>query len=90
LLTSNNQSVLLLTSDDGLDKLVGMVRTYFTLDGHHIQFNVVDAETLHAAQENPEQHRSLVVRVADYSDYFCDLSRSLQDEIITRTEHESF
>jgi formate C-acetyltransferase len=90
LLTSNNQSVLLLTSDDGLDKLVGLVRTYFTLDGHHIQFNVVDAETLRAAQKYLEQHRNLIVRFADYSDYFCDLSRSLQDEVITRAEHESF
>jgi formate C-acetyltransferase len=79
-----------LASDDGLDKLVGLVRTYFTLDGHHIQFNVVDAETLRAAQQNPEQYRSLIVRVAGYSDYFCDLSKTLQDEIIARTEHESF
>jgi pyruvate-formate lyase len=79
-----------LANEDGLDKLVGLVRTYFTLDGHHIQFNVVDAETLRAAQANPEQYRSLIVRVAGYSDYFCDLSKALQDEIITRTEHESF
>jgi formate C-acetyltransferase len=80
----------LLASDDGLDKLVGLVRTYFILDGHHIQFNVVDAETLRAAQENPEQHRNLIVRVAGYSDYFCDLSKTLQDEIIARTGHQSF
>jgi trans-4-hydroxy-L-proline dehydratase len=79
-----------LASDEGLDKLVGLVRTYFTLDGHHIQFNVVDAETLRAAQENPGGYRNLIVRVAGYSDYFCDLSKTLQDEIITRTEHESF
>jgi formate C-acetyltransferase len=79
-----------LATEEGLDKLVGLVRTYFTLDGHHIQFNVVDAETLRAAQENPEQHRSLIVRVAGYSDYFCDLNKTLQDEIIARTEHESF
>jgi formate C-acetyltransferase len=79
-----------LATDDGLDKLVNLVRTYFTLDGHHIQFNVVDAGTLRAAQQNPEQYRSLIVRVAGYSDYFCDLSKTLQDEIIARTEHESF
>jgi trans-4-hydroxy-L-proline dehydratase len=79
-----------LADNEGLDKLVGLVRTYFNLDGHHIQFNVVDAETLRAAQEHPEQYRTLIVRVAGYSDYFCDLSKTLQDEIIARTEHESF
>jgi trans-4-hydroxy-L-proline dehydratase len=80
----------LLKDDSGLDMLVQLVRTYFKLDGHHIQFNVVDAETLRAAQSNPEQHRDLIVRVAGYSDYFCDLGKALQDEIITRTEHQSF
>jgi trans-4-hydroxy-L-proline dehydratase len=79
-----------LSTDEGLDKLVQLIRTYFLLDGHHIQFNVVDAATLRAAQEHPEQYRSLIVRVAGYSDYFCDLSKSLQDEIIARTEHEAF
>jgi len=80
----------LLKNDAGLNNLVHLVRTYFKLDGHHIQFNVVDAATLRVAQENPEQHRELIVRVAGYSDYFCDLSKALQDEIITRTEHLSF
>jgi pyruvate formate-lyase/glycerol dehydratase family glycyl radical enzyme len=80
----------LLQDDDGLDKLVHLIRTYFKLDGHHIQFNVVDAATLRAAQKNPEQYRDLIVRVAGYSDYFCDLSEVLQDEIIARTEHLSF
>jgi len=79
-----------LANDEGLDKLVSLVRGYFKLDGHHIQFNVVDAKTLQAAQANPEQYRSLIVRVAGYSDYFCDLSKTLQDEIISRTEHEGF
>src|SRR5512138_2026455 len=79
-----------LATDEGLDKLVQLVRTYFKLDGHHIQFNVVDAATLRAAQQNPEQYRSLIVRVAGYSDYFCDLSKTLQEEIIARTAHESF
>ncbi|MGQ9629917.1 MAG: trans-4-hydroxy-L-proline dehydratase [bacterium] len=80
----------LLDGDEGLDKLVQLVRSYFRLDGHHIQFNVVDADTLRAAQENPDQYRDLIVRVAGYSDYFCDLSKVLQDEIIARTEHRSF
>jgi formate C-acetyltransferase len=79
-----------LESEEGLDKLVQLIRTYFRLDGHHIQFNVVDAATLRLAQQHPEQYRSLIVRVAGYSDYFCDLSKTLQDEIITRTEHEAF
>jgi pyruvate formate-lyase/glycerol dehydratase family glycyl radical enzyme len=79
-----------LNSEDGLDKLVQLIRTYFRLDGHHIQFNVVDAATLRQAQAHPEQYRSLIVRVAGYSDYFCDLSKILQDEIIARTEHEAF
>jgi formate C-acetyltransferase len=80
----------LLKDDDDLDKLVHLIRTYFKLDGHHIQFNVVDAATLRAAQRNPEQYRDLIVRVAGYSDYFCDLGSTLQDEIIARTEHQSF
>jgi trans-4-hydroxy-L-proline dehydratase len=80
----------LLSSDEGLDHLVQLVRTYFKLDGHHIQFNVIDAKTLRAAKQDPEHHRDLIVRVAGYSDYFCDLSEALQDEIIARTEHEAF
>ncbi len=76
--------------DDDLDKLVALVRGYFRLDGHHIQFNVVDAATLRAAKQDPDQYRSLIVRVAGYSDYFCNLSEALQDEIIARTEHQSF
>ncbi len=80
----------LLKTEEGLDKFVQLIRTYFRLGGHHIQFNVVDAATLRAAQEHPEEHRSLIVRVAGYSDYFCDLTKALQDEIIARTEHESF
>jgi trans-4-hydroxy-L-proline dehydratase len=80
----------LLKDEAGMEGLLKLVRTYFKLDGHHIQFNVVDAGTLRAAQQNPEQHRDLIVRVAGYSDYFCDLSEVLQNEIIARTEHESF
>jgi formate C-acetyltransferase len=80
----------LLKDDAGLDKVAQLVRSYFRLDGHHIQFNVVTAATLRAAQANPEKYRDLIVRVAGYSDYFCDLTRALQDEIIARTEHEAF
>ena len=80
----------LLADEDGLDNLVQLVRAYFKLDGHHIQFNVVDAATLRAAQKNPQEYRSLIVRVAGYSDYYCDLGKALQDEIIARTEHQSF
>ena len=57
------------------------------MDGHHVQFNVVTAEALRQAQANPDAHRDLIVRVAGYSDYFCDLSEELQEEIIARTEH---
>jgi formate C-acetyltransferase len=80
----------LVFTEDGLDKWAHLVRGYFKMDGHHIQFNVVRADTLREAQKNPEQHRNLIVRVAGYSDYFCDLSTALQEEIITRTEHETF
>ena len=76
----------MLEGEKGLESLKHLVRSYFTLDGHHIQFNVVKAETLKAAQENPEEYRNLIVRVAGYSDYFNNLSRELQDEIISRTE----
>jgi len=77
----------LLKEESGLVMLTNLVRSYFKMDGHHIQFNVVDAETLKQALEFPEQHRDLIVRVAGYSDYFCDLSPALQNEIIARTEH---
>lgn len=80
----------LLKDEEGLDRLVQVIRTYFKLDGHHIQFNVVDVETLREAKKNPQNHRDLIVRVAGYSDYFCDLSEALQDEIIARTEHQAF
>jgi formate C-acetyltransferase len=79
----------LLADEAGLDSLVQLVRGYFRLDGHHIQFNVIDADTLRQAQREPERHRDLIVRVAGYSDYFCDLSQALQDEIIARTEHQA-
>ncbi|MGD0992912.1 MAG: trans-4-hydroxy-L-proline dehydratase [Gemmatimonadales bacterium] len=79
----------LLADDVGLTGLVQLVRGYFRLGGHHVQFNVVDAETLRDAQAHPDLHRDLIVRVAGYSDYFCDLGKALQDEIIARTEQPS-
>jgi trans-4-hydroxy-L-proline dehydratase len=80
----------LLADDVGIEGMIRLVRTYFKLGGHHIQFNVVDAGTLREAQARPEEHRDLIVRVAGYSDYFCDLGKDLQDEIISRTEHQTF
>jgi pyruvate formate-lyase/glycerol dehydratase family glycyl radical enzyme len=80
----------LVADETGMDALVGLIRAYFELGGHHIQFNVVDAETLRKAQMNPEEYRDLIVRVAGYSDYYCDLSETLQNEIISRTEQQGF
>ncbi len=76
--------------DEAINKLTSLIRAYFRMDGHHIQFNVVSAETLKDAQKYPEKHRDLIVRVAGYSDYFNDLGEDLQNEIIRRTEHEGF
>ena len=80
----------LLADEDGIEKLMAMVRTYFRMDGHHIQFNVCSADTLRDAQKHPENYRNLIVRVAGYSDYFNDLGEALQNEIIARTEHKGF
>ncbi len=77
-------------NDEALQKLCDFIRTYFRLDGHHIQFNVIHTEILKEAQQHPEKHRDLIVRVAGYSDYFNDLGESLQNEIINRTQHGSF
>ncbi|MBQ6933582.1 MAG: formate C-acetyltransferase/glycerol dehydratase family glycyl radical enzyme, partial [Clostridia bacterium] len=75
-----------LKGEDGLEQLANLIRAYFALDGHHIQFNVIDRETLIKAQQNPEDYKDLIVRVAGYSDHFRNLSKALQDEIINRTE----
>ena len=75
--------------EESYEKLTALIRSYFSLDGHHIQFNVVNAETLKDAQQHPERYRDLIVRVAGYSDYFNDLGEDLQNEIIKRTEHEN-
>ena len=80
----------LLSTEDGIEKLLHLIRSYFRLDGHHIQFNVVSADILKKAQQNPDQYRNLIVRVAGYSDYFVDLTLDLQNEIIKRTEHMKY
>jgi pyruvate formate-lyase/glycerol dehydratase family glycyl radical enzyme len=80
----------ILADEQGIAKLASLVRAYFKLDGHHIQFNVVDSAQLRRAQKYPDQYRDLIVRVAGYSDYFVDLTVELQNEIIQRTEHEGF
>ncbi len=74
--------------ENSYECLTALIRSYFCMDGHHIQFNVVNAETLRDAQKHPELYRDLIVRVAGYSDYFNDLGEDLQDEIINRTEHD--
>ena len=75
-----------LVGREGLEKFVALIRSYFDQKGMHVQFNVVDKETLLDAQKNPEKYKHLVVRVAGYSALFTTLSRSLQDDIIRRTE----
>ena len=76
-----------LSGESGTRILAGLIRTWCDLKIWHVQFNVVNAETLKAAQKNPEKHRNLLVRVSGYSAYFVDLSTDLQNEIIGRTEH---
>jgi formate C-acetyltransferase len=76
-----------LKTNEDLRKLSSLIRTYFGLGGKHMQFNVVTKETLIAAQKNPENYRDLVVRMAGYSAYFVQLGKTVQDEIIARTEH---
>lgn len=70
----------------GLNNMASLVRSYFAMDGHHIQFNVIDRQTLIEAQKHPEDYKDLIVRVAGYSDFFRNLDKPLQDEIIERTE----
>jgi len=79
-----------LNSSEDLNKFSSLIKTYFKLNGHHAQFNVIDAATLKEAQAKPEDYRNLMVRVAGYSDYFINLSNALQNEIISRTEQKSF
>jgi pyruvate formate-lyase/glycerol dehydratase family glycyl radical enzyme len=76
-----------LRGETGLGNLAALVRSYFSLGGLHVQFNVISKEILEEAQQNPEQYRGLVVRVAGYSAFFTSLDKSLQEDIIARTEH---
>ena len=80
----------LLKRDEDVARLGQLIRSYFTLGGHHIQFNIVDTATLKAAQDSPEDYKDLLVRMAGYSDYFNDMNADLQQEVIERTENESF
>ncbi len=75
-----------LSGREGLENFVALIRSYFDQKGSHMQFNVVSRETLLDAQKNPDKYKHLVVRVAGYSAHFTTLSRSLQDDIINRTE----
>ena len=72
--------------EEGLAHMADLVRSYFAMDGHHIQFNIIDRATLIEAQKNPEEYKELIVRVAGYSDFFRNIDKPLQDEIINRTE----
>jgi formate C-acetyltransferase len=73
--------------DEGTEKLVSFIKTLCDLKLWHIQFNIINRDTLLAAQKDPERYRNLIVRIAGYSAYFCDLSKDLQDDLIARTEH---
>ncbi|MEM0295145.1 MAG: glycyl radical protein [Candidatus Korarchaeum sp.] len=76
-------------NEENLRKLAQLIRAFFRMGGHHVQFNVVSAELLREAQRRPQDFQDLMVRVAGYSDYFVNLPKGLQDEIIERTEHKS-
>ncbi len=78
---------ILLQDERGLEKFSSLIRGYFQLKAQHVQFNIIDATTLHNAQKHPEKYTSLVVRVAGYSAFFNDLNKEIQDDIISRTEH---
>lgn len=80
----------LLRRDEDVAKLANLIRSYFAQGGHHVQFNIVDTATLIAARDNPEEYKDLLVRMAGYSDYFNDMHENLKQEIIERTENESF
>jgi len=80
----------LLKREEDQKKLASLIRTYFKFGGHHIQFNIVDTDTLHDAQQHPDEYRDLLVRVAGYSDYFNDMTEQLQNEIIARTENDEY
>ncbi|NLL47669.1 MAG: glycyl radical protein [Firmicutes bacterium] len=76
-----------IAGEEGLKNVTALIRAYFKMMGHHIQFNVIDRAVLLEAQKKPEEYKDLIVRVAGYSDHFNNLEKALQDEIILRTEH---
>lgn len=78
-----------LEGDQGTEKLVAFIRTLIDLKLWHVQFNVINQETLIKAQKEPDKYRSLIVRIAGYSAYFVDLSKDLQNDLIARTENET-
>jgi formate C-acetyltransferase len=80
----------LLSKEEDVRKLGHLIRSYFKLGGHHIQFNIVDTATLKAAQAYPSDYKDLMVRMAGYSDYFNDMNGDLQQEVIERTENDGF
>ena len=75
--------------EEGKQILKNVIKSYFDMNGEHIQINVVDAGTLEAAQENPQDYKNLLVRVAGYSAYFIELDRDVQNNIIGRTAHKN-
>ncbi len=77
----------MVSREDGIQKLVEMTKTYFEDGGMEVQYNIVDTDTLRAAQADPNTHRDLVVRIAGYSAYFVELGRDLQNDIIARNEN---
>ncbi len=76
----------LFATDKGIDAFIGMAKTYFAMGGQQLSINVLDRATLLAAQKNPEQYKNLIVRVGGYSDYFCNISKDLQQNVIDRSE----
>ena len=80
----------LLKREEDITKLAHLIRSYFALGGHHVQFNIVDTDTLREAQKHPENYRDLLVRMAGYSDYFNDMNEDLQSDVIRRTEQDAF
>jgi len=80
----------LLKREQDVARLGQLIRSYFTLGGHHVQFNIVDTATLKMAQKHPEEYKDLLVRMAGYSDYFNDMNEDLQQEVIDRTQNEAF
>jgi formate C-acetyltransferase len=81
-----NQKIIpqIFDTNSGMEAIAGLVRNYFRMNDHHIQFNVVTAETLRDAQKHPVKYRDLIMRLSGYSDYFVDLTLELQEEIIRR------